>query len=303
MTYADVLKDPDNIPLNYRFAQTQIRNGNVRGASATLERILLLDPGRPDVRLLYAVVLFRLDNLEDAERELLAVRDLPMAPSLKAEVESFLDQIAQRRKRLRFDVLVSLGAQYDWNGNSAPLTGSRLVGGFRVPLEVGDRRHREFSTNGTARSAFEYDLAFQRRHSLNGAVTAYKTEHLHEDQLDLEVAGLEVGAELTYEPVIVAPTLSYSKVRLAHQRYLSIARAEAETSYQVTKKTLLNATLGWEDQHFNSLNVSTTAFEKEGRQFDIEIGASYLPEPVLRLRVHAKVYDKNAKTPFNTYHR
>ena len=56
--------------MNLRFARSQIARENIRGASATLERILLLEPGRPDVRLLYAVVLFRLDNTQDAEREL-----------------------------------------------------------------------------------------------------------------------------------------------------------------------------------------------------------------------------------------
>ncbi len=134
VAYTDVLRDPDNIDLNFRFAQTQIRQGNIRGASATLERILLLDPTRPDVRLLYAVVLFRLDNLTDAERELRAVRDLPMKPELRSEVDSLLDQIDQRRRRLRAELLVNMGIQYDWNGNSAQYSNTRLFSDTPVSL-------------------------------------------------------------------------------------------------------------------------------------------------------------------------
>lgn len=303
VTFQDVLRDPDNVKLNYRFAQTQIRDGNIRGASATLERILLVEPNRPDVRLLYAVVLFRLDNLQGAERELLAVRDLPMSASLKAEVDGFLSEIQQRKKRLRFDVLVNFGGQYDWNGNSAPRSGTRMIGGFPFELNDADRRHREFSANGTIRAGFDYDLALQRRHSINGAVTAYRSEHLHEDQLDLEVGAVEAGASLAYEPVTFNPKLSLSKVRLAHFRYLTIARAETETLYQASKKTILSANVGIEDQHFNSVPVSTTANEREGRQIDGKLGGKYLIDPTIQIGGYVGFYDKNAKEPYNAYHR
>jgi Flp pilus assembly protein TadD len=69
VTYADVLRDPDNIELNLRFARTRVNEGNVRGAAATLERILLIDPDLAQVRLFYGVVLYRLENLDEAEKE------------------------------------------------------------------------------------------------------------------------------------------------------------------------------------------------------------------------------------------
>ena len=46
--------------------RAQIRRGDVRGAGATLERILLMRPDLPRIRLLYAIVLYRLDNLDEA---------------------------------------------------------------------------------------------------------------------------------------------------------------------------------------------------------------------------------------------
>jgi tetratricopeptide (TPR) repeat protein len=196
VSYADVLRDPDNIGLNYRFAQTQIRQGNIRGASATLERILLLDPQRPDVRLLYAVVLFRLDNLNDAERELLAVRDVPMSAELRAEVDGLLSQIEQRRRRLRAELLVNFGVQYDWNGNSAQRSNSRLVVDTPLALNDSDERHREISTNGTVQISADYDLGLNRRHKALASVSAYRSEHVHEDQLDLEAGTGQGGLSL-----------------------------------------------------------------------------------------------------------
>src|SRR5690606_33117951 len=44
VTLEQVLAAPDDLELNYRFAQTQIADGDLRGAMSTLERILLTRP-------------------------------------------------------------------------------------------------------------------------------------------------------------------------------------------------------------------------------------------------------------------
>ena len=84
VTLADVFADPDNLDLNFRYAKAQIARGELLGAASTLERVLLVDPNLTRASLLYGVVLFRLDNLEEAERTLKAVRELrllgPVAP-------------------------------------------------------------------------------------------------------------------------------------------------------------------------------------------------------------------------------
>ena len=255
------------------------------------------------MRLLYAVVLFRLDNLLDAERELLAVRNLPMKPSLKQEIEGFLSQIQQRRKRMRYNVLVSFGAQYDWNGNTAPRSNTRQVSDLRFNIGEGDTRHSERSYNGTLQVGFDYDLGLQRRHSLHSSITAYRSEHTHEDQLELKALTWNVGPTLSYAPVTLDPQFTVTKVRLAHKRYLTVYRLENGVSWQVTKKTALKMLGGWEYQHFNSLPVSQTAAERQGRQLDIKAGATHLIHPMIRIGAHVRYYDKNAQRNFNSYHR
>ena len=51
VTLEEVMRDPDNQQLNYAFALTQIRQGDLLGALSTLERMLLRSPGQPRVRL------------------------------------------------------------------------------------------------------------------------------------------------------------------------------------------------------------------------------------------------------------
>jgi len=70
ITFQDVLDDPDNLGLNFRYAKAQIDSGNLTGAVATLERMLLIDPDLAEIRVYYGLVLFRLDSLGEAERQL-----------------------------------------------------------------------------------------------------------------------------------------------------------------------------------------------------------------------------------------
>src|SRR5262245_18416589 len=70
VTWEQVMARPDDLDLNYRFAQTQVRQGNLKGAAGTLERMLLVNPNLPKIRLFYALVLFRLGDLNESEREL-----------------------------------------------------------------------------------------------------------------------------------------------------------------------------------------------------------------------------------------
>ena len=126
VSYAAVLQHPDDVELNYLYAQSQVEAGDLRGAAATLERILLLAPDLARVRLLYAVVLFRLDNLNEAEREFRTVSQLPMPDSLREEVDHYLEQIALRRKATRYSATVGGGMQWDSNRNAGP-DGDRVL--------------------------------------------------------------------------------------------------------------------------------------------------------------------------------
>lgn len=72
--------DPTNIDLNLQYLQQQIAAGNYKGAAATLQRVLLLDPGSRFAKILYADIQIKLGNWSDAKRilaELLADPALP----------------------------------------------------------------------------------------------------------------------------------------------------------------------------------------------------------------------------------
>ncbi len=148
VTYEQILADPDNIDLNLRYAKQQIARNDIVGAATTLERILLINPELLQVRLLYAVVLFRLDNYEEAERELLALRDRQMPPSLRRELDSYVQEIRRRRRHTRFALTSTIGWQWDRNRNAAS-SSARWRANPPTPRDQPEASHGP-STNRTA---------------------------------------------------------------------------------------------------------------------------------------------------------
>jgi len=131
VTFEQVLRSPDDVELNERFALRQIREGDLRGAATTLERVLLVDPTRYRTRLLFGVVLVRLDDAADAARELdavLAVPDLPRA--VRDEAADYRKQAASRQRDSHFDARLTFGFGYDDNRNAAPDGDLRLASGI-----------------------------------------------------------------------------------------------------------------------------------------------------------------------------
>src|SRR5262245_37699923 len=59
-----VLAAPDDPDVNLAFARQEADDGHLLNAAAALERILLAHPNAHGVRLFYAVVLYRLNDLQ-----------------------------------------------------------------------------------------------------------------------------------------------------------------------------------------------------------------------------------------------
>src|SRR5262245_17466219 len=63
-SFDQVLTAPDDPQINLSFATQEADDGHLLNAAAALERLLLAHPNAHSVRLFYAVVLYRLNDLQ-----------------------------------------------------------------------------------------------------------------------------------------------------------------------------------------------------------------------------------------------
>lgn len=303
VTFAQVLSDPDNIELNIRFALTQIRQGNVRGAGATLERVLLIAPNIADVRILYAVVLFRLDNLDEAEREMRTVLELPLSPDLREQIDGYLAQIENRRKRTRFALSANLSYQFDWNRNSAARSEERLAFGIPTPLTGSSTRQDDLSTNGLVRLSFDHDLGAQARHTMLGSVSYFGGDQVQQDALDLQAVFVDWGYKLDFTPLTVTPQLLYKNMRLAREKYLTALGASTRAEYSFSTTLGGFAAGKIEQQAFHNVDGGVGATDQNGRNYQLLTGLTHIASPRHRLQLSLEHTRNSAQKRWESYHR
>jgi hypothetical protein len=288
--YTDVLKDPDNIELNFRFARQQVADGNVKGAAATLERILLIQPDLAVVRVFYAAVLIRLDSLDEAEQQL----DLVSAsgdPRASEQVERYRDVIADRRQKTRISVSVAAGGQYDTNPSATPAGNSLLVSDIAVTSGDTDD---DYARLGQSRVAFTHDLGYQAGHQLFGGATFAVTDQVTEQSLDLTAVALNFGVTYRLQDFEISPELLVTDVNLADQQYFLSMGGRVTAEYRWSQEVRLVGLLEGVFHDYDSISVSTSADEYSGSQIDAEIAVKYLLAPEIRLQASLRHTDKRA---------
>ncbi len=291
VSYADVLKDPDNVDLNFRYAKSQIANGNVRGAAGTLERILLVTPNLPQIRLTYAIVLYRLDNINEAEREFLALQKLEMADSLRAEIDRFMAAIEQRRQKTKYKVQVSFGLKRDSNVNASPRRGTILAGGLKF-LPVGRaQKQADFALLGYISGEVRQDLGRQSRDELIISGSYYHNEQFAIDPQDLQSGSATVALKLPFENFLFTPKFSYTNLRLSREKFFSGYSAEL----RFDRRNVIPA-LGIEGhflargtrENFHSIFETASGLQQTGFRWEWEVGLTKQFSPEHRLEGTAK---------------
>lgn len=301
VTYENVLADPDNEDLNYRYAGTQIGKGDLKGAAATLERLLLVNPALARVRLLYAIVLFRLDNLDEAERAFQAVAGMKIPPSLRDEVDDYLRQIRLRRKRTRMAASITAGFQYDTNRNASPSSKRRLLADTPVIVSGTSRKRPDTSVIGVQSVEITHDLGMQGGHQVWGSFDHYIAEQTYVDDLDIQSFGLEAGANLYTGPFTIVPSGFTNHIRLSRETFLRTHGFNVTVERPVSPKLNLLGGFRWAWEDYVPIYENLASPEREGDVRVLTYGGKYVLNPRMRLSVIGTFTDKNAKATYFDY--
>ena len=300
-----VLADPDNLELNYRFAQTQIADGDLRGAMSTLERILLTRPELARVRLLYAIVLFRLDNTDEAERELKALQGLEMTPGLRAELEQALRDIERRRKTTRYAANLTFGVQFNTNRDAAPDSNKRIAQGFTFQSKDG---RSDFAALAIGSFELHHDLGTQAGDEVFLRASGFLSEQAKVDAQDLQAAFLEGGFLLRTDWAEITPSFAFGHYILAGERFLDTYSFKLDARRRLNDRWTGFATYELQYQDYDAVRkivdgagVAFLAPERSGTRNEITTGAIHMLGPQHLLQGTLSLALKDAVESFNSY--
>lgn len=299
--FAEVFEHPDDLGRNLRLARTQIADGDLLGASATLERILLLDPELAEARLLRAVVLLRLDDLLEAERELSRLLEGELDAGSRAAVEGWLDEVRSRRRPTRLLLALAAGLSWDDNRNAAPASDSVLLFGRRFRLARGGRAKSDLAALGTARLDFERDLGLHEGHRLSGSLAVAFSEQDELHRFDLKSAAGDFGAVLRLPGVRLEPRVRAGLVDLSSEKFVRRVGASLAVERALGPRVALLGEIHGDYLDYDGIPGSRRAYEYTGFESGITAGVRLDPSPAHRLELRAGPELRSAERRYYGY--
>jgi hypothetical protein len=298
--YADVLDDPDNLMLNFKYAKQQIADGNLLGASGTLERILMVNADLHAVRLYYALTLYRLENLSESERELNLLLSLDIPDDLRERIETNLAKIRRRRQTLRFTLRQNIGYGIDDNQNAASSSKTSVASDVATGLEGTSRRRRDTNFLIVNTLDVNYKPGFQEGHEVFGSVSHFIQEQTQLDTLDLQSFRGEIGGVLKSNYFDTTPSVYLSHLFLSRESFLRTQGASVTIERDFERGWSGESTISLERQDYMNISDNTSGQERKGPQFEWDIAAHYLIRPNMRMSAKMGYTYKNAEERSNT---
>jgi tetratricopeptide (TPR) repeat protein len=180
-----VYKNPDSLPLNLELAQVQLRNGNVKGAAATLNRILEFYPNESIAQLLLAQTEASLGNTVEAKEYFQAVVNNPSAkPEQITIAQKSLDALIDAEKLWRYGAQLQAGV----GGAMNPLNSARYVTifGYDVPTNS-NLNYYDTTWIYFASATIERAIESQNNHSIIFSASSFNQQYRSNDVANLGV--------------------------------------------------------------------------------------------------------------------
>jgi hypothetical protein len=278
VSYADVLAAPYDLDLNFNYAQAQVQAGDLEQAAGTLERLLLISPDWDTARLFYAFTLYRLDDLEGAEREfeLLSRRALP--PVQAAEVRRYLQLSRAGSKQTRLTGSVSVGVGVGRDTWWEPARILQTHDGF---LSAGAIRLEHTLRTGHGDFVFaEADIMFNDRWG----------------EPAVSFSRVRAGATFYLGDLAITPTAVYSPDTYDGDLYLAEWGGELELRYAADPRLHLLGQASAFRQDFSTTDADPFGGERDGDLFSVGGGIEFRPTTFVTTRFVASYFEKTAET-------
>ncbi len=195
--FAATLADPGDVEKVFAFAEIALREEDFEGAIAALERLVLVDPDLPRVRIQLGGLYLRIGS--DAQARAYASSAL-QSPTLDAqargEAEALLALADARASRHRLRGVATTALGYQSNANSAPSAQSVTVGGVSYDLAASERAQADGNGFLSAALDYVYDPKLDSGLTLEAIAVGSFTRQLEVTDYDIGTAGLVVGPRL-----------------------------------------------------------------------------------------------------------
>ncbi len=302
-----LFEDPSDLDKSFRFAELAVRRGNFEGAISALERMLLLNPDLPRVRLELGVLYFRLGSFQLARSYLTRVQTAENVPDeVRSRVEVFLAQIESNLKRSKFSGSIFVGVRRQTNANAGPSTTSVLASGLQSTL--GDQFTKKVDSNGfgTANIRHTFDLLNQDGDVWESGATVFASEQRRQKQLDLVFLEANTGPRLAifnsaFDGASIRPFVTANMVYLQDSHYMDGYGGGLNVVLPINERARLTLNIDGKRKIFHNDADHPTATGQTGWEGNLSLGTAITTSPAHQISINLRGTAQTSRDNFNAF--
>ena len=192
--FRETLAKPADLDVLFRFATLAAQTGDLEGAISALERMLLIEPDLPRVRLELGVLYYRLASYEVARTYFEAALKAPnVPPDVRAKAEQFLSDAISKQNPSHFSGETFFGWRYQSNANLGPSTSNVLLFGQTANLNQSAVGLPDWGIVTSAQFRHVYDFGRQDKSALETALTVYANRQFTQSQANVTLIDFTTG--------------------------------------------------------------------------------------------------------------
>ena len=190
----EMLRQPANLDVLFKFASLASQTGDLEGAVSALERMLLINPELPRVRLELGVLYYRLGSYEVARTYLASALKSPnLPPEVRSRADQFMAEVVSKEKPSKFSGEFFLGFRYQSNANLGPTTGNVLLFGQVASLNQQAVGSPDWGVVSSAQIRHTYDLGRQDKSQIETTFSSYVNRQFQTAVANVTLLDLTTG--------------------------------------------------------------------------------------------------------------
>src|SRR5471030_3202240 len=249
--FQEMLKQPANLDVLFKFATLASLTGDLEGAISSLERMLLINPNLPRVRLELGVLYFRLASYEVARTYLEGALNSPnLPPEVRQRAQDFMAQIVDREQPSHFSGEAFIGWRYQSNANLGPATPNVLLFGLTSTLNQASVGTPDWGTVASLQVRHTYDFGRQDKSALETIFTAYVNRQFQLQAANVSLLDLTSGPRFQifngiFEDFTLKPFATFGIIQVNDVTYYTGYGAGVELSMLLTDRLRSTSTFTW----------------------------------------------------------
>jgi len=305
--FQELFRDPGNLDKSFRFAELAVRKGNFEAAISALERMLLINPDLPRVRLELGVLYFRIGSYAIARSYLTRVLQSPDAPQeVQDRVQVFLAEIDSQLTRGSLSGSVFFGARFSDNANAGPNSPNVLANGNAATLDDDFTNKSDRNYFVSAQLDHSYDLLTQRSEIIESSATLYVSEQDRQKQLDIVFLEAQTGIRGPFlqnalPGTTLKPYVLGNMVYLQDSWYQFSVGFGANIVIPFSQRLRATVNLERKSEHFRNDSNRLNASQQTGVENSLRANATFVLTETQQVALRFSAASQEAKETFNAF--